>query len=81
MTDTNSEVDEIFAEVGRIYRTENLTQLDLEKLDQAKTSINQLLLKARCGELEEYLKKANPNFIDYEYIKPRIAEIEKEITL
>ena len=38
------DLDEIFAEVGRIYRAEPVTQLDLEKLTEAKAAINQYAL-------------------------------------
>lgn len=47
------DIDEIFAEVGRIYRADNLTQLDLEKLDQAKAAINQYTLAVLTEALGE----------------------------
>jgi hypothetical protein len=79
VNEEKTEIDDIFAEVGRIYRTPNLTQLDLEKLDQCKTAIKKLIAqeanKARIEELRN-LPYINPEWETFEYINERIAELK-----
>lgn len=50
---TKDEIEAIFAEVGRIYRTDNLTQLDLEKLEQQVTNVTALITKAETAARRE----------------------------